>query len=103
VGNGGCCLKAGITVPSTDWTAVAAGLAVGVTVGLAAELVGVTVGLAGRLVGVPWEIGVCVGVAACVDVRVAGIGTVLVPVALLARATARLSPGSVCPARATVP
>jgi len=92
VGNGGCCLTAGNSVFSTVRTAVAVGLGVGVTVGLA-----------GRLVGVPWDDGVAVGVAVCVDVMVAGTDAVLVPVTLLVGASTHTSPGPCCPAKAMVP
>ena len=90
VGNGGCCLTAGNSVLSTVRTAVAVGLDVGVTVGLT-----------GKLVGVPWDDGVAVGVAVCVDVMVAGTDTV--PVTLLVRASTHTSPGPGCPAKAMVP
>ena len=92
MGKGGCCLMPGITVFSTSGPAVAVGLDVGVTVGLA-----------GKLVGVPWDDGVVVGVAVSVAVTVAGTGTVLVLVALLVGASAHTSSGPGCPANAMVP
>ena len=92
MGNGGCCLTAGTMVFSTARTAVAVGLDVGVTVGLA-----------GKLVGGPWDDGVAVGVAASVAVMVAGTGAVLVSVALLDGTSALRSPGPGCPANAMVP
>jgi hypothetical protein len=83
---------AGTTVFSTFRIAVAVGLDVGVTVGLA-----------GKLVGVPWDDGVAVGVAVSVAVIVAGTGTVLVSVALPDGASDHRSPGPGCPANAMVP
>jgi hypothetical protein len=92
VGNGGCCLTPGNTVFSTFGMAVAVGLDVGVTVGLA-----------GKLVGVPWDNGVAAGMAVSVAVMVAGTGRVLVAVALPDGGSAHRSPGPGCPANAMVP
>ena len=109
VGNGGCCLTAGNSAFSTVRTAVAVGLGVGVTVGLAWTVVGVpggngvSVGLTGRLVGVPLDNGVTVGVTVCVGVMVAGAGAVRVPATRVVGSSAHRSPGPGCPAKAMVP